>query len=547
MNRALTPAEVLARYPVHPATVPALLASRAATRASDPALVCAQRTWTYGELVRAVTQLASELAAAGAAPGTPVAWCAPATDLAPLVFLACARLGAVFAPLNPALTEDEHRWLVGHTRPAVILAFGALRERLIGLATEAGIAAQAPDLAPLAAPDATVAELLRALSTHAAVTLPDPASIDPLAPLAIVYTSGTTGFPKGVVHTHRNYVWAAEAFVERMHLQPEERLLTVLPFFHINALFYSLGGALACGGTLTVGAGFSASRFWALVAESGATQCNTLAAIGAILCKRPRSEFVPGHRLRKVYGGPISPEVYATFRSEFGVPHLVEGYGMSEIPGACNNPFDGRQQEGTIGLPARHPVHGAFVAMRIVDEEGRELGDDLEGELEVRTPIAFQEYLHDPAQTAAALHEGWFRTGDVARRAADGYYTFVARRKDIIRVRGENVAGAELDRVLALHPGVAEAATIGVAAELGDEEILAVLVADGPPPPCAELAAFCRARLAAIKVPRYWVFVPELPHTPTGRVAKHALKADPALRAQAEEIVRTESANRSAG
>lgn len=549
MNTSLAPATVLAQYPPHAETVSALFESRVTARPAHPALVCGSRCWTYAELARAVTHLAGRLAASGAGPGTPVVWCAPASDLAPLVFLACARLGAVFAPLNPALTADEHAWLLGHTRPTVLLAFGALRERLCTLASAAGCTTAAPDLAALADTEATVAMCLQALEVAAAPTEVTPVQ-DPDAPLVIVYTSGTTGFPKGVVHTHRNYVWAAEAFVERMHLQPTERLLTVLPFFHINALFYSLGGALACGGTLIVGEAFSASRFWTLVASTGATQFNTLAAIGAILCKRPRSEFVPGHALRKVYGGPISPEVYATFRGEFGVPHLVEGYGMSEIPGACNNPFDGRQKEGTIGLPARHPVHGAFVAMRIVDAEGQALGDGEEGELEVCTPIAFREYLRDPAQTAAAFRAAgqtrWFRTGDVASRDADGYYTFVARRKDIIRVRGENVAGAEVDRILALHPGIAEAATIGVAAELGDEEILAVLVAADAPPSCEALAAFCRARLAAIKVPRYWVFVSELPHTPTGRVAKHVLKTNPALRAQAVEVRRTESANRPA-
>ena len=152
------------------------------------------------------------------------------------------------------------------------------------------------------------------------------------------------------------------------------------------------------------------------------------------------------------------------------------------------------------------------------------------GELLVRTPIAMLYYFNDPVQTREAFDGGWLRTGDMARRDEDGYYYFIARRKDIIRRRGENISGAELDRVLGSHPDVLEAAAIGVPAPLGDEDILAVLVARTNPPASPEsIVGWCSARLAAIKVPRYVVFVDSLPHTASQRIIKYQVKADPTL------------------
>jgi carnitine-CoA ligase len=326
-----------------------------------------------------------------------------------------------------------------------------------------------------------------------------------------------------------------------MYLQPEDRLLCILPLFHINALFYSLGGTVAAGASLVLAPRFSASGFWPLAARSGATEVNILAAVGSILARRPRSEYVPGHRLRKVYGAPITPEAAEAFRHEFGVATLIEGYGMTEIPGACNNPFPGPQRMGSIGRAALHPDHSIpFAELRVADEEGRDVPDGVVGELLVRTPILMKGYYRDPEQTAAASREGWFKTGDLVRRDRDGFYYFVARRKDIIRRRGENIAGAELDRVVGLHPGVAEAAAIAVPAELGEDEILVAVVAKpGATLTAGDIARWCAERLAPSKVPRYVAFVDSLPHTPTHRVAKFPLKNDPTLLARAVDLQQT--------
>jgi carnitine-CoA ligase len=173
----------------------------------------------------------------------------------------------------------------------------------------------------------------------------------------------------------------------------------------------------------------------------------------------------------------------------------------------------------------------------VVDDEGRDVPDGTEGEFWVKHPIVMQGYFRDDEQTRASFHDGWFKTGDLVRRDADGCFWFVTRKKDIIRRRGENIAGAELDRVIAEHPGVSEVAAIATDSELGEDEIMTVVV----PKPDANLKAedirdWCASRLAAHKVPRFVVFADKLPHTPTHKVAKHILKKDPTLRQRAVDF-----------
>jgi len=534
-SSALSPAAVLALYPPHDGTIPSLLATRASAQPDRLVLEVAPRRWTYAQLQHASERLSRVLARRGIAQGDRVALIAANGDLAVLLFLAAARLGAVFVPLNPAATQGDLEYLLGHTRPTLIVAqpddLDRVRRVALALPRPAPVAA----LAEWGLEAQSAADVVGAIEALAGGDGTQSPACRPDDAVVVIYTSGTTGFPKGVVHTHRTYILAAEGFVARMHLQPSDRLLTVMPFFHINALFYSLGGALAAGGALITVPKFSASQFWRIAAESGATQFNFLAAVGSILMNRPRSEFDAAHRIAKLYGGPISERMERVFREEFHVPTLIEGYGMSEIPGACCNPFLGPHKAGSIGRPAVHPSYpGEFSELHVVDDAGRELPVSEVGELVVRTPMMFKEYLDDPAQTAAAFRDGWFLTGDLVRRDADGYFYFVARKKDIIRRRGENIAGAELDRVISEHPAVAEAAAIGVPSELGEEEILVVVVlrTGGRVTPL-EIVEWCRSRLTAMKVPRFVVMAESLPHTPSHRVAKHLLKADSRLLAQA--------------
>ncbi|MGE0799720.1 MAG: AMP-binding protein [Lautropia sp.] len=558
----LSPLAVLRRYPPHAGTLRSLLASRSAGDGERPFLVYAGREASYLETLAGVDRVATLLAARGVGAGDRVACMSPNHPATVHLLIALASLGAVMVPINPDYGAAEAAYILGHADVCGVVAAPSALATVRAAIAQAGIApwlmlneaagagsieggASAADAtgapgAPGAASVDAGAAALPLLSDP-----PPPGAVRP--PLAadraestcvFIYTSGTTGFPKGVMHAQRSIVTAGEGFVERMHLQPDDRLLCVLPLFHVNAICYSLGGALAAGATLILEPKFSASRFWQVVKDTGATEVNTIAAANSILMRRPRSEFVAGHKLDKIYGAPFDEETYRVFQQEFGVPNLIEGYGMSEIPGALNNPFDGERRVRSMGRPSRHPDPAiALAELKIVDDDGNELPDGETGELVARTPIVMQGYYKDPEQTAAAFRDGWFLTGDLAWRDADGYFWFVARKKDIIRRRGENIAGAELDRVVGNHPDVLEAAAIPVPSELGEDDILVAVV---PRPGATILPAaigdWCRARLAAIKVPRYVAIVDALPHTPTHRIAKFKMRDDPTLKRRAVDL-----------
>ncbi len=529
------PLAVLQRYPAHGYTLSGLLASRARGEAGRGLLLYEGSVLTYADFAVRVDAAARALAARGIAAGDRVG--AMATNCADYVVLlfALARLGSILVPVNPDFGPQEAGYILQHAGVRAVAAVPAA----LDTAREA-----AKPLSPsawffmLEGTREGVVRFADLIETAPALALPpDPA---PESTCLMLYTSGTTGFPKGVMHSQRSFVMAGEGFLARMWLQPGDRLMCVLPMFHINALFYSLAGTFAAGASMVLVPKFSASQFWNTAAASGATQVNIIAAVGNILARRPRSEFDPGHKLRVVYGAPITPDLERVFREEFRVPMLIEGYGMTEVPGACNNPFDGEKKPLSMGKAATHPdPRVKFAQLRVVNDEGRDVPDATEGELWVRTPILMQGYYKDPEQTAAAMHDGWFATGDLVRRDADGYYYFIARKKDIIRRRGENISGAEIDRVVGDHPAVVQCAAIPVPSELGEDEILvAVVRKPGAALGAQEIADWCAQRLAPIKVPRYVAFVDSLPQTATHRVAKFKLRDDKSLFARAADLAR---------
>lgn len=532
----LSSLEVLQLYPPHDGTIAGMLRSRCTMAADREFIQYRGQSHSYRQVRDAVGETARALAGLGVTSSARVGVMSLNHPSTVLVLFALAQLGATMVPVNPDYGVDETGYVLGHAEACGVIASPAclptVRAACQRLPVMPWLLLSEAD-ASLDGRPPVLSELARA-----AAGAPPPASGDPDATCVFIYTSGTTGFPKGVMHSQRNLLTAGEGFVERMQLQPLDRLLCVLPLFHINAIFYSLAGALAAGATLILEPRFSASTFWRTVKDSGATEVNTIAGASSILMRRARSEYVPGHQLRKMYGAPFTEETMRVFRDDFHVPTLIEGYGMSEIPGALNNPFLGPRKVGSMGLPSRHPDPAVSLAeLRIADDNGQFLPAGQTGELVVRTPIVMQGYFKDEAQTRAAFRDGWFLTGDLARVDEDGFFWFVTRKKDIIRKRGENISGAELDRVIGEHPAVLEAAAIAVPSELGEDEILvAVVLRPGTALAHEDIAQWCRERLAAIKVPRYVAFVDALPHTPTHRVAKFKLRDDAAVRAVARDL-----------
>ena len=544
----IAPLDVISRFAPHGYTLMALLDTRARAQPDKELIVYAGASISYAEVLRETQATAAALTARGVVRGDRVGVISVNHPSTVYTFIALARLGAIMVPVNADYGVAEVRYVFTHAGVCGVVAapeaLAVAQEACKDITPAPWFALNQP---PSAALPVTGVSMLRDAATGASADAADGTPVPAGTPAGLpddtcilIYTSGTTGFPKGVMHGQKNVVMAGEGFVQRMFIQPDERILCVLPMFHINAIFYSLTGSLVAGATLILEPRFSASKFWEVAHATRATEVNTIAAAAGILMRRSRDEYRPGHCLRKMFGAPFDDETYRVFRDEFNMPHVIEGFGMSEIPGALNNPFDGERRIRSMGKPSRHPDPAIKLAeVQITDDDGKLVPVGVTGELNVKTPILMQGYYKDAEQTRAAFRDGWFLTGDLAWVDADGYYWFVARKKDIIRKRGENISGAELDRVIGNHPSVLEAAALPVPSDLGEDDILiAVMLREGKQASAQDIADWCRAHLTPIKVPRYVVFVDSLPHTPTHRVEKFKMRQDSTLLTRATDLGR---------
>jgi crotonobetaine/carnitine-CoA ligase len=341
---------------------------------------------------------------------------------------------------------------------------------------------------------------------------------------ALIPTSGTTGRSKLVMQTHRAYVMAGEGFPFWMQLTANDRLMTSLPLFHINAPAYSVLGSLACGAGLVLLPRFSASGFLDAARRHGATEFNAIGAMLEILMRRPERPDDADNPLRLCYTGPAPErERHLEIERRFGL-RIVCGYAMSESPYGLIWP-PGSRLYGTLGTVRQHPTMGVVNEARVVDDDDTDVAPGETGELLLRSPAVTPGYWQMPDETAAAITpEGWLHTGDLVTRDADGVHTFVARKKEVLRRRGENLSPLEVEDVITAHPSVVECAVVGVPSELSEEEIKAFVVTSGPADFDA-LHEWTARRLSRFKVPRYWQQVDALPRTPTQRVAKHLLPA----------------------
>jgi len=451
-----------------------------------------------------------------------------------VLLLACARIGAILVPCNPEFEAREAKYIFEHAGVRGVICspepLNKVQEATQHMPTAPWQVVIEEDQA------GGESSLLKQWMACKPDTRTRAGQAD--STCMIIYTSGTTGFPKGVMHSQRSYLLTAEAFVHRMYLQPDERLMCVLPLFHINALMYSLGGAMACGGTLILIRRFSASTFWQQAAATRASEVNVIMSAAAILARRPEQEYDATHCIRKMFLAPLNQDLLDTFHQRFHVPVLIECYGMTEIPGVLSNPFMGPHKLGSMGCISPHPDPAiARPEVRIMGDDGHELPVGEIGELAVRTPTLMQGYFKDPEQTAASFKDGWFLTGDLARRDDEDFLFFFTRKKDIIRRRGENISGAEIDSAIGSHPDILECASIGVASELGEEEILlAVVPRAGTAITPETVQAYARLNLSPTKWPRYIVMVDNLPHTGSMKIAKFRLKPADNLRRLATDF-----------
>jgi|SRR5215207_1624772 len=459
-------------------TIPNLLAAAVADVPEKVWLLHEGAEFSYAEAHEQVRRAASGLGERGVGRGDLVLATMRNSPAHLFAWLGAMQLGAIFLPANPAAGEAELNGLVEQVRPRLVLS------------------------------DAGVDELLRSPASI------DPSDAGPARPAdaaVLIPTSGTTGRSKLVTQTHRAYVMAGEGFPWWLELTADDRLMTSLPLFHINAPAYSVLGSIAARASLVLLPRFSASTFIESARTSGATEFNAIGAMLEILMRRPERPDDADNPLRLCYTGPSPPEArQREIERRFGL-RIVCGYALSESPYGTIWAH-GARPFGTLGSVRQHPTLGEVNAARVVD-----------GELQLRNPAVMKGYWGMPDETARVLLEdGWLRTGDLVRENGDGTYTFIGRAKEVIRRRGENLSPAEVEEALMSHPEVSEAAVIGVRSELSEEDVKAFVVRDGSAEPAA-IRSWAAGRLARFKVPRYIELMDELPHTPTGRVAKHEL------------------------
>ena len=459
--------------------------------ASRAFLVGRGRPWSYAHVGIATDGLGASLLELGLKPGDRLLVQLPTGIEHLLLWLGAAKAGIVTCPLHVDLAPVEAARALAHLDPAAVVDRSG--EILMGGDPVASIEAILASRQPLAGAD-------------------DPG---PDAIATILTTSGTTGAPKAAMLSHRMAVLTGEGFAHWLGLGTSDRLFTCLPLSHVNARFYSTLGAVAAGASLALEERFSASRFWAWVRETEATETNAIGAMLKILLDRPPSDEDRAHRLRLVYAAPaLGRDAHLAFEERFGV-RLVIGYGLTESTYGFIQSADAPRDLDAMGLPRAHPDPEVPAEVRLVD-----------GEVWLKNPATFSGYFHDDAATRGAFAEdGWLKTGDLAIRGADGAYTFAGRKKLVIRRRGENLTPGEVEAVLESHPAVLEAGVLGVPSPLGEDDVMACVVfRPGKRAGEDELAAHCRERLAAFKVPTRWRVMERLPRTPTQRIAYHLLK-----------------------
>ncbi|HJT60881.1 MAG TPA: AMP-binding protein [Burkholderiales bacterium] len=447
-----------------------------------------RKRFTYAEARERIGEIAARYRARGYGRGHRVALQLENRPEFPLHFLALNSLGASVVPLNPDYRAAELQYVLEHSEACALVNAQTLED------------------------------------------LPEPGNPGNAGECALLYTSGTTGKPKGCLLSDFYFLNVGQRYLDEGGLcairHGKERLITPLPFFHMNALAVSTTAMILSAGCVVQLDRFHPKTWWRDVADSGATIVHYLGVMPAILLGQPETSHEKAHQVRFGYGANANPKDHAAFEARFGLP-LIEAWAMTETGG------------GALVAASREPRH---VGTRCVGfpPPGLELSLSETQELLVRSAGAdprrgfFSGYLKDDKATEEAWRDGWFHTGDAMRRGPDGALHFVDRLKNIIRRAGENIAALEVEAAMAGHPAIAQVAVIAVPDSVRDEEVMACVVLKEQNLLCKETAIsiqdWCLERLAYFKAPGHVAFLDALPTTATNKVQKAKL-ADFAVKA----------------
>ncbi len=490
---------------MEPRNIPELLRERASV-SPDKVFLLSEgdgRQFSYREFENAVWRVAGMLGAQGVGKGDVVSLLLPNSVEYIIAYFACWELGALAGPVNGHLKAQEIEYVVSNSEAKLMLVNSEflskvetipVPRRVFDNVSERGEEFKEEKKSQLEAEDEAI----------------------------IIYTSGTTGKPKGCLLTHGNVIANARQISEWLGFNENDRLLTMMPLFHMNAVSVTTMSALYAGGSTVVSQKFSASRFWQIISDYQITSFGSVATMLSMLLSTypdgvPQGLKTDQLRFAMCGSAPVPAETLRRFEETFNCL-VVEGYGLSES--TCRstfNPPDERRRPGSCGLPIGNE-------MRVVDEEDRDVPDGELGEIVLRGENILKGYFKNDAATATAFRNGWFHTGDIGYRDADGFFYIVDRKSDMIIRGGENIYPREIDEVLYQHPRIAAAAVIGVPDELYGEEVAAVVVLK-PEAKLSELEVmeFCKERLADYKCPKTVRFVADIPKGPTGKLLKREL------------------------
>ncbi|MBI3376415.1 MAG: AMP-binding protein [Betaproteobacteria bacterium] len=470
----------------------------------------AGRTLSFGQLQRESVNLCRFLAGEGLKPGDKVATYLPNGLQTAAIFLGCMYGGHVSVPLNLLAQGEQLEYVLGHSDARLVFTTGEHAEQLA-----ARVAASGREIAIIVidvdAPSLFFADRLPRTPVHA------PAEGDAAL---LMYTSGTTGKPKGCVLTHRNIV-SGGMFVKTAHrLTERDRVLSSLPLYHINGQIVATVGTLVQGGSVVCPHRLSVSQFWDLLAEYQCSWFNVVPTVVSYLASATslegRALDVSRVRFGRSASAPLAPELHRAFEKKFGIS-IIETFGMTETCAPCfSNPLEETKRKyGSVGRPVGNVAKAAR-------RDGSECLPGQVGELMVKGENVMQGYYKDPEETAKALEpDGWLHTGDLGYMDEEGDYFVTGRLKELIIKGGENIAPREIDDVLYKHPAVQDAAAVGIPDRHYGQEILAgVVLKPGVQASEDELRSFCERELGRYKTPKVFRFLAELPKGPSGKVQR---------------------------
>ncbi len=489
---------------------------QAARRPEKVALRADDATLSYAALAAQCDRVCAALAASGVGSGDRVAWLGSNSAALLGTLFACARLGAIFMPLNWRLAPPEHRAMLAHAEPRLLVVDAEFLAPSVAAAIAPAGAACVAIASAAPAGWTAWADWLRAAPPGA----PRPA-VDPAAPLLLYYTSGSTGQPKGVLLSHAALVANADASVDMHGLRDDDRVLTTLPLFHVGGLNIQTTPALRAGCTVSLHAKFDPGAVFDAIERERITLTVLVPAQLEAMMAHPRWAGADFSSLRMIStGSTIVPDRLIRAVHARGIP-MIQVWGATETCpiASCLHADEAMSHVGSAGRAA------AGATLRVVDLEGREVPIGTSGEVLVKGGMVMSGYWRDPQATAAAFNDGWYRSGDCGHLDADGFLTIDGRLKDMIISGGENVSPAEVESVLLECPQIAEAAVVGRPDPRWGEQVVAVVApAAGAAVSPEQVIGLFDGRLAKFKTPRAVLVVDALPRTALGKVRKEDVR-----------------------